>query len=329
MDSIRNVAFDPCSSSWARTTFVNDSVSLDHRFGHWTKSQVNEPEALRKGSDCWRKGFVVSSRHVHFPHISEQLFQMLELALTSTETFYALLLLPRFHDNAWISGLFQSVGDRVVTIDLTCLRSEVQEAKYCFHSLFYFPQHPTDWFRTADGCIQMRSMVLKGLNLTTNGGTQAVILNRKKSRSIHNIEEVAAVVRRYLKVEPIILDFDNSTFAQQVSNISTASYLFAAHGAALTNIVFLRPTAMVVEFFPYNYVPSPKWYDRLATQCGHYHIPIFSGRISQVKHSKCFWKYQNFTVTDCRATYACRACMRNEDIIVDAKVLVQAIGKLT
>jgi hypothetical protein len=110
--------------------------------------------------------------------------------------------------------------------------------------------------------------------------TTVRVLNRHKDRSISNAEEVvdyiAQVINSTRRIRNRVLYFDEKTLAPQFSSITdtdamvmykdtplasqvSAMYdtdvLVAAHGAGLTNLVFMRPCSILIEIFPYHYAP--------------------------------------------------------------------------
>jgi len=62
---------------------------------------------------------------------------------------------------------------------------------------------------------------------------------------------------------------------EQVARFRAARQIVAVHGAGLTNLVFCRPGAEVVEIFPANFVKSPYW--RLAQVLGLGYRPVIAG----------------------------------------------------
>jgi hypothetical protein len=64
------------------------------------------------------------------------------------------------------------------------------------------------------------------------------------------------------------------SFAQQARLFNGHTLLVAAHGAALSNAVFLPPRSAVIEVYPRGaWKPT---YARIVTALGHVHLPVFS-----------------------------------------------------
>lgn len=303
-------------------------MSLRYEVGRWTLQRVHHSYVPSEDATCRSKGWVVTSRLVHFPHVSEQLFQAIEHAMSTSEEHQMVLHPPKAHNNSWVRGLLRTVSNKIHLADISCTRTRYSRGGYCFRSLCYFQRTPNSWFKTRQGCHRLRELVYASLNVSREKCPPAVILSRRKSRKIINAHEVAVLIRSVLNVEPATVDFEEYSFEEQVTCLSGAQFLFAAHGAGLTNLVFLPSGARIVEFFPYSYVPSQKWYDQLATECGHYHIPIFSRNNAALADLHCAYGYRNSSLTECMSVYSCRSCMRLANVHVDIGLLSQALGKL-
>lgn len=63
-------------------------------------------------------------------------------------------------------------------------------------------------------------------------------------------------------------------FSSQRALLAATSVLIAAHGAGLSNILFLRPGSIVIEVFPFGY--TPHIFEELAAQLGIVHIGIMA-----------------------------------------------------
>jgi len=79
-----------------------------------------------------------------------------------------------------------------------------------------------------------------------------VFINREKSRSIHNFDDVCTVAKKYFTTS-ICTSFDNLDLRQQLTYVSSASGLAGVHGQALTHIAFMpsnRVRCFVLEIIP-------------------------------------------------------------------------------
>lgn len=92
--------------------------------------------------------------------------------------------------------------------------------------------------------------------------------------------------------------FEKKTFHQQARLMRNADIVITIHGAAMTNIVFLKPCSIVIEVFPWVY-HSPDYYGGLAKRAGllhyewqeHYlNTDLFLDQESEAKCSEVFNK---------------------------------------
>ena len=68
---------------------------------------------------------------------------------------------------------------------------------------------------------------------------------------------------------------------EQVQLFASADIVVAVHGAALTNIMFMRPKTVLIECFPPFYYEMT--FETLATLARVYYIPVFSFQIKGVR----------------------------------------------
>jgi len=73
--------------------------------------------------------------------------------------------------------------------------------------------------------------------------------SRASRRRVINDEAVSNLLRDYGFVT---LHFEDYTFEKQVHLAANASMLISIHGAGLTNMLFMKPKASVLEFRPQN-----------------------------------------------------------------------------
>eukprot|EP00181_Compsopogon_caeruleus_P003429 CAMPEP_0184679124 /NCGR_PEP_ID=MMETSP0312-20130426/1950_1 /TAXON_ID=31354 /ORGANISM="Compsopogon coeruleus, Strain SAG 36.94" /LENGTH=744 /DNA_ID=CAMNT_0027128373 /DNA_START=22 /DNA_END=2256 /DNA_ORIENTATION=+ len=89
---------------------------------------------------------------------------------------------------------------------------------------------------------------------------KVVILNRQQGngRSIINTGQVRDViiqegVARALQVDVQEVDFEGLSFEKQVQTMLSGDIVIAAHGAALTNIIFMKEHSSIVEVMPFGW----------------------------------------------------------------------------
>jgi len=73
-------------------------------------------------------------------------------------------------------------------------------------------------------------------------------------RSIPNINSLCELLNKHRKTE--IFHLEDKDLALQIAAFSEANIVVAQHGAALTNIIWMRPGSLVVEIIPPDKVPA-------------------------------------------------------------------------
>jgi hypothetical protein len=117
---------------------------------------------------------------------------------------------------------------------------------------------------------------------------QLVIVSRRLNRRFADEALRSALLRHYgqlLNVTRVSLEL--LPFCHQMELLSNADILVAAHGAALTNVIALRPRpeSIVVELFPHHFRYS--LYEELARSIGATYIAWEAERVDSGCASKC------------------------------------------
>jgi capsular polysaccharide biosynthesis protein len=86
-----------------------------------------------------------------------------------------------------------------------------------------------------------------------------------RRRELHNQREVETVLRDF---EFEFVEADKLDFAQQVNIFSDASVIIGLHGAGLSNMMYAKPGALVIEISDLIDYPNPYYY-ALACALGH------------------------------------------------------------
>ncbi len=128
--------------------------------------------------------------------------------------------------------------------------------------------------------------------------TKYIYVSRKNAsyRKILNEEEILAVLKKY---DFRIVCLENMEFSEQVNLFFKAECVVSAHGAGLSNIVFCKQGAKIVELFSTNYVNPCYWY--IAEEVGlDYHYMI-GKNIDQGIHQKNRWDVKSDIVIDIKS----------------------------
>jgi hypothetical protein len=86
------------------------------------------------------------------------------------------------------------------------------------------------------------------------------------------------VILKYLdKYNFSIVQMDNKTIEEQAKVFSSSEIIIAPHGAALTNLLFVSPGTIVIEFFPNGYINN--CFSVLANYAGAKHYYLQDNRV--------------------------------------------------
>ncbi len=95
-------------------------------------------------------------------------------------------------------------------------------------------------------------------------------------RSVPNFDSLRGVLKKHHKAE--LLNLEDTDFASQIAVFREAKVVIAQHGAALTNIIWMRPGSLVVEIVPPDKVPArpaQEFFNHLAEEMNVRHQYIF------------------------------------------------------
>lgn len=138
------------------------------------------------------------------------------------------------------------------------------------------------WFQREGMCNSFRNRMWKNLGVTPRESSKKYqrigIVNRNESRAITEINMlVSKLHKKYPKAQVEVRAFDSEYQLQsEADTMQTQAKWFAdkdlvimAHGAAMSNVVFMRPGSSLLELYPRFYFNDMFW--DLMTQCGVNH----------------------------------------------------------
>ena len=138
-----------------------------------------------------------------------------------------------------------------------------------------------------------------------------VLLKRKRNRVILNENELEAHIKtKYNLSEFQIVYNEDLNFEQQASIFSKTKFLITVHGAGVTNIIFMPPTAVVLEIFPPYFFNEV--YHRIALNSG---LNYF--RFSSTDYSLNESKNIDKNVRECFRNNRCRQFRRDKNFTIN------------
>ena len=191
------------------------------------------------------------------------------------------------------------------------------------------------WFPSRESCQWLRSLVAKTSQAGRHDGNQsegfkeklAIFIDRKGSRAMEGLQTLAELLKvRKFRIESY--SFEGTRLIDQINVMAKeASFFLMAHGAAQTNVMFMNSKSIMIEVFPYNYVPSYDWYTGLADSCGLNSVPFMNSNSSGFE-KRCK-NHANASISECMGQFSCRACARSVPIHLDVRSLLALILHLT
>lgn len=110
---------------------------------------------------------------------------------------------------------------------------------------------------------------------------QIGIVNRTGTRKIANLPELRDSIEEALSSKGIsfslsVQSLDGLTLQQQAAWFASKRIIVAAHGAGLTNSIFLQPNATVISLYPENFY-FVGYFESLVTKVGGHNIDWYAG----------------------------------------------------
>ncbi len=109
---------------------------------------------------------------------------------------------------------------------------------------------------------------------------QVVIVKRLRFRTLGNFDELVDAVTKVSKLPVRVAVFEKMSFVQQVQLMQNTKLLIGAHGAGLTNLMFMPPKSGVVEIMPLGFYLT--FFECMCETMGHTHYQIESEQIGNV-----------------------------------------------
>ncbi len=222
---------------------------------------------------------------------------------------------PTFHEEFWCRE------------ENTCAsgsRTLLGRYSICFENIVMALQDMDQWYFDQENADTLVTKIL-GRRSTQN----AVCINQRKgTRQIINFDEVRALVKKTFDIEPSIIFFEGMTFFEQVAAVDPCMVLLAPHGGGMTNSIFVRRGASVIEFFPYAYQPT-EFYGKAVWSAGANHYPVILPSSRVVLSAECE-HYRDAVSESCNLAVntTCYHCFKDGSMVVDVNQLEPMLRSL-
>lgn len=317
----------------------NDNIELRHQRG--TDTNVTRPQSSFRNHTATgtikhhqqQQVLCVLSKNnlfSHFPHAAEQLFPCWSFFVEHSKRKCAFLV---DQDLTFAKGWVQDV---VTSMNCTIYRrgDDSQPPPLTDRIVQYNTiDKKISWFRQPRHAQQLTQTILKQSSLAIhyNNDSQESLTSQNDQLTIgfvqRNVKPARGANRVFLNLDQVInvtqqhfprallekADMMSLSTVQQVMFWNRCDVIFAAHGAACTNVAFMKPTASVIEIFPPNYTPA--MFRHLAQKVG---VGYYSYTASSSKKE---------TVYPHKQVLHQRSRLRNVDLKPNISAMLQLIQK--
>ncbi len=123
-----------------------------------------------------------------------------------------------------------------------------------------------------------------------------------------------------------MVDFSKEqTLLEQAQCMARTAVLVAAHGAGLTNLVFMRPNTSVMEIYPPKFF-RPNYYTPISGGLGINHTHYRLQHYNETDASPSFIeKYEQVDFSSCDADLICLRAHRSLKILVDVQHIINFV----
>jgi hypothetical protein len=103
------------------------------------------------------------------------------------------------------------------------------------------------WTRPLKYLPYARNMFRNSLPSPPSPPQKVLIIQRKNNRVIENIQELSDLIKNILNIDPIIYYPEDHSIEDQIATFHDTKILISAHGAAVTNSLFMQDKTHVIE----------------------------------------------------------------------------------
>lgn len=172
-------------------------------------------------------------------------------------------------ENSWVHAFSHSVnnlfGENLFSSNSSLMKTGKQVEYLSLgwsHETFL---HASDAFLLSSNLVKKDPCILHEQKLfLLQKPLNIIIINRNDVRNMLNIDQVHETVtlatlpgKQAAKENPFLVNvievkfFDNVQFLDQVRKLYDTDIYISIHGAALTNLIFMKPCSIVIEIFPW------------------------------------------------------------------------------
>mmetsp|Transcript_21895 Transcript_21895/g.36257 ORF Transcript_21895/g.36257 Transcript_21895/m.36257 type:complete len:434 (-) Transcript_21895:166-1467(-) len=279
----------------------------------------------------------------HIPHMAEEILLawsiLLHLDLLVGSTLPGSVLFPKVLNIKvpWVASFFQIVKESAPSLGWSVwedLRNTFNNSSLvCFRHMVSTPV--SKFSLSAADARSVRSTFLRALQLPEvsfaflkeQENISVTVIDRKGLRGFRNIDElVKALSLQNVRIR--VEYMEGKSFKEQAEIWSSSKIVIAAHGASLTNLIFMHRNAGLIEVFPPRY--HEPMFVRLSFLLGIIRENIYLEE-HQAEVLPCLSQYTNETWSSCMITshnHDCLTCFRSRRLDADVDKISAALNHI-
>lgn len=218
-------------------------------------------------------------------------------------------------------------------LESTCFRNGVavgvsDQLSVGLHDVPTLEKHFPDWRREF---YQRLDLNITGTR-SPPGRFSLGLIVRKNNRKLLNADHVLAHLRStFPQLDAFELDFARSdNYSDAVSRVRSLDLLLGVHGAGLTNALFLRPGATLIQLFPYheNHYPMGIGHEfaRLARMAGAFYLGHYEASLSDSTLLQHAPKKEHGKLRDPNSSGVNLHVLHEQDITVPPEQVAKLVG---
>lgn len=196
-----------------------------------------------------------------------------------------------------------------------CNDEEQRGYSICFERLILSLRSGAEWLFDEDHSDILATKVLG----QRSQNTSICVHQRKGTRQIKNIEQIIDLFERIFRKSPSVIFYEGADFQEQARRTDPCLVFLAPHGAGMTNTVFLRRDAVVIEIFPHHYKPID-YYGNAVKSTGAEYIPVVLPSSNVEMPAECD-EFRSTTHEDCLSNESCQNCFKDGSMVVDLNII--------
>lgn len=266
----------------------------------------------------------------HFPHFADVIFRFFSLLLWQNRIYpHSCLQKLMINNTRGLHATWEAINYDFTWIHRIAIKLNQIARSNLFISDEYPPEkvshslpivltqpakdwnfvHPSDAFYLTNLLLHRSPCYLHGAKNEILKKPLKIIVVNRRDRKLLNSNNLLAVLHETLIQENLlqqetvldIVEFEDTTFDEQVHLMSETDIVIGVHGAAMTNLVFMKPCSVAIEIYPWLF---HGWYffDRFAKGSDVLHYTWMEPLEHTIHNHKTPTQLSDGSIADCQNT---------------------------